>query len=117
MPLLEVEGLTVSFGSVQAVRDVSLGVDEATIVGLIGPNGAGKTTTIDAVTGFVPSTGRVRFGEEDLSELRPHQRARRGMVRTWQSLELFDDLSVRNNLEVAADRIGLKQVLMGLVAP
>ena len=71
--------------------------------GLIGPNGAGKTTFIDAVTGFTPaSSGQVTFAGESFDRLAPHQRARRGLARTFQSLELFDDLTVRENLLVAA---------------
>ena len=104
MGLLSTEGLTVSFGGVRAVDGVDLDVPAGRLVGLIGPNGAGKTTFIDAVTGFVPSEGVIRFDGHDLSWAPPHRRAAAGLARTWQSLELFDDLTVGDNLRVAAER-------------
>jgi len=79
-------------------------VEEGELVALIGPNGAGKTTFIDAITGFVRYTGRAELDGKDLEGMAPHERARRGLARTWQSTELFDDLSVRENLTVAAHR-------------
>jgi len=102
--VLETQGLSVSFGGVRALVDVDLTVPEGSLVGLIGPNGAGKTTFIDAISGFVPSRGRILLGGEDITDLRPHDRATMGLARTWQSIELFDDLSVEENLEVAARR-------------
>jgi branched-chain amino acid transport system ATP-binding protein len=89
---------------VRAVVDVGLEVGEGELVGLIGPNGAGKTTFIDAISGFVRCRGRVELDGHDLTGLPPHARARRGLARTWQSIELFDDLSVRENLFVASHR-------------
>ena len=101
--LLEVNGLSVSYGGLQAVDDVSLSVRSEAIMGLIGPNGAGKTTTIDALCGFVPGArGAITLAGQRIDELRAHQRARCGMGRTFQSVELFDDLSVHENLLVAA---------------
>ena len=100
--VLRVAGLSVAFGGVHALSDVSLEVREGELVGLIGPNGAGKTTLVDAASGFVASTGRVELGGADLGRLEPYERARRGLARTWQSTELFDDLDVRENLTVAA---------------
>jgi branched-chain amino acid transport system ATP-binding protein len=94
----------VSFGGVRAVVDVDLEVEEGQLVGMIGPNGAGKTTFVDAITGFVRSQGRVELDGDDLTGLPPHTRARRGLVRTWQSIELFDDLTVSENLLVASQR-------------
>jgi len=102
MTALTAQGMTVSFGGVHAVVDVDLEVAEGRLVGLIGPNGAGKTTFIDAITGFVRSRGRVDLGGEDLSRLAPHERARRGLARTWQAIELFDDLTVGENVAVAS---------------
>ncbi len=102
--VLTTSGLSVRFGGVHAVEDVDLVVEEGQLVGLIGPNGAGKTTIIDAVTGFVPCTGHVELDGRDLAGMPAHVRARRGLARTWQSTELFDDLSVRENLTVAAER-------------
>ena len=102
--VLSTTGLSVRFGGVRAVDDVDVVVEEGQLVGLIGPNGAGKTTFVDAITGFVRYTGRVELDGRDLAGLPPHVRARRGLARTWQSTELFDDLSVRENLMVAAER-------------
>ena len=90
---LKATGISVSFGGVHAVVDVDLEVGEGQLVGLIGPNGAGKTTFIDAISGFVRSRGRVELDGGDLTRLAPHVRARRGLARTWQSIELFDDLT------------------------
>lgn len=104
MSLLETRKLTVRFGGVVANNGIDLEVKAGQIVGLIGPNGAGKTTFIDAITGYVTSTGEVRLGDTNVSGLRAHQLARRGLVRTFQSLELFEDLSVADNLYVAAQR-------------
>lgn len=102
-PLLEVSGLSVHYGGVVALDDVDLEVHAGTVVGLIGPNGAGKSTCIDALSGFVtPTHGSIRFDGDEVTDLPPHVRARRGFVRTFQALDLFDDLTVRQNLEVAA---------------
>ena len=95
-------GVSVSFGGVRAVAGVDLDIARGELVGLIGPNGAGKTTFIDAVTGFVRYQGTVELGGARLDGLAPHARARRGLARTWQTVELFDDLTVRENLTVAA---------------
>jgi branched-chain amino acid transport system permease protein len=100
--VLGVTGLSVSFGGVHALRDVTLEVREGELVGLIGPNGAGKTTLVDAISGFVSYAGRAELSGADLRGLPPYERARRGLGRTWQSTELFDDLDVRENLTVAA---------------
>ena len=103
MSLLEVHDITVKHGGLVALDEVSLTADAGAIVGLIGPNGAGKTTFIDTLTGFTPAhRGRVSFAGTDITSASPHARSRAGLVRTFQSLELFDDLSVRDNLLVAA---------------
>ena len=115
--VLEVEGLTVRFGGLNAVDNVSLRIREGQIVGLIGPNGAGKTTFVDALTGFVPSRGQVAFCGRPLRREAPHERARLGLARTWQSLELFDDLTVRENVQVAAERSSLGSVLADFIVP
>jgi ABC-type branched-subunit amino acid transport system ATPase component len=104
--LLRLTGLSVSFGGVKAVQDVSLEVKNGELVGLIGPNGAGKTTLIDAVTGFVGFSGTVELEGGDISRLPTFERARRGLTRTWQSTELFDDLDVSENLTVATAHLG-----------
>jgi ABC-type branched-subunit amino acid transport system ATPase component len=100
--VLAADGVSVSFGGLRALDDVDLTVSEGQLVGLIGPNGAGKTTFIDAITGFVPYQGRVELDGRGLDGLPAHARADRGLARTWQSIELFDDLSVRENLTVAS---------------
>jgi branched-chain amino acid transport system ATP-binding protein len=102
--VLETSGLSVRFGGVRAVDEVDVVVEEGQLVGLIGPNGAGKTTFVDAVTGFVRYSGRAELDGHDLAGMPPHARARRGLARTWQSTELFDDLTVHENLTVAAER-------------
>jgi branched-chain amino acid transport system ATP-binding protein len=102
--VLSTTALSVHFGGVRAVDEVDVVVEEGQLVGLIGPNGAGKTTFVDAITGFVRYTGRAELDGRDLAGLPPHARARRGLARTWQSTELFDDLTVRENLTVAAER-------------
>ncbi len=101
---LEVEGLSVRFGGVVALDSVSLSVSPGEVVGLIGPNGAGKTTMIDAITGFVrPSSGSVRLAGAPLNGMSAYRRARAGVSRSWQSLELFDDLTVLENLQASSD--------------
>ncbi len=84
--------------------EVDLRVEPGQLVGLIGPNGAGKTTFIDAISGFVRYRGNVLLDGRDLSGKAPHERARLGLARTWQSIDLFDDLTVRENVAVAAQR-------------
>jgi len=113
-PVLAVRDLSVAFGGVHALSDVSLEVREGELVGLIGPNGAGKTTLIDAITGFVPFTGAVTLDGEDIGRLAAHERARRGLSRTWQNTDLFDDLEVGENVTVAARDTDPEQIL-GLV--
>jgi branched-chain amino acid transport system ATP-binding protein len=103
--LLGVTDLTVRFGGVLAVDGITLTVERGEICGLIGPNGAGKTTFLDAVSGFVaPSDGEIVLDGDDCTGEPPHRLARRGLTRTFQSLELFDDISVVENLLVAATR-------------
>lgn len=112
--VLVAHGVGVSFGGVHALVDVDVVVEPGQLVGLIGPNGAGKTTFIDAVTGFVPHRGAVSVDGVDVTGTRPHERARRGLARTWQATELFDDLTVRENLTVAAFHPTMRQALRDL---
>lgn len=101
---LEVQGLDVRFGAVQAVRGVDLVVEPGRVTGLVGSNGAGKTTLIDAVSGFVRGrAGRILLGELEVTGMPTHRRAAHGIGRCFQSLELFEDLDVAGNLLVAAE--------------
>ena len=115
---LTVEGATVRFGGVTALTDASVTIAPGRIVGLIGPNGAGKTTFIDAVTGFVRlAEGRVRLNGVDIGTWPVHRRARAGISRSFQSLELFESASVRDNLRVATDSAKASVWLTDLVKP
>lgn len=100
--LLTVDGVGVRYGGVVAVDDVSFEVFGGEIVGVIGPNGAGKTTLIDAMSGFAESTGSVTLGAERLDGVKPHVRSRVGLGRTFQGIELYDDLTVRENVAVGS---------------
>jgi ABC-type branched-subunit amino acid transport system ATPase component/branched-subunit amino acid ABC-type transport system permease component len=115
---LRVEDLRVTFGGVVAVDGVTITVRPGEVHGLIGPNGAGKTTFIDAVTGFVPlAAGRILVDDTDVTRWGARKRARHGVARTFQSLELFDDLTVRENLAVGADDGDAFRYLSDIVRP
>jgi ABC-type branched-subunit amino acid transport system ATPase component/ABC-type branched-subunit amino acid transport system permease subunit len=114
---LDVSDVTVRFGATVAVDSVSLQVAPGEVVGLIGPNGAGKTSLMDAISGFAPATGQVRVGETSVERWSPDRRARAGLVRSFQSLELFDDMSVRENLQVAGERRDFISIASDLIHP
>jgi branched-chain amino acid transport system ATP-binding protein len=100
-PRLEIRDLSKRFGGVQALRDVTLGVEPGTLTALIGPNGAGKTTLLDVVSGLTrPDAGMVRFGPADLARLPPHRIAALGVGRTFQIARLFPGLSLLDNVLV-----------------
>jgi branched-chain amino acid transport system ATP-binding protein len=102
--LLVAEHVTVKFGGNLALSDVTVDARAGEITGLIGPNGAGKTTLFNAITGMLtPTSGRILLDGTDVSRLDTFKRARRGIARTFQRLELFTDLSVRDNLRVAGE--------------
>jgi ABC-type branched-subunit amino acid transport system ATPase component/ABC-type branched-subunit amino acid transport system permease subunit len=114
---LSMEALTVRYGAVVAVDNVSYRLEPGRVTGLIGPNGAGKTSLIDAVSGFASAEGRVILDEMDLSKHSPMKRARAGVARSFQSLELFEDATVFENLSVAADPQDLGSYVRDLFRP
>ncbi len=112
------DSITVRYGQNIAVDHVSLEVMPGQVVGLIGPNGAGKTSLIDAVTGLTPMVaGRVLVDDVDVTSWAPHRRANVGVRRTFQSLRLFDDLTVSENLIVAAENDRRFGFLRDLIRP
>lgn len=115
-PILELSDLTVRYGGLVAVSSVCLTVHPGQLVGLVGPNGAGKTTMIDAICGLAAAEGSVRFGGREVGRLAPHRRSRAGLVRTFQSIELFEDLTVRENVLVAVTSRGSRRSRRGSAA-
>ena len=104
MPLLQVDAVSVSFGGVKALSSVSLAAGAGRITGLIGPNGAGKTTLFNVVTGLLkPTAGRVVLDGRDVTSAGAHRRARLGVARTFQRLEVFGSMTARDNVLVAAE--------------
>ena len=104
MALLEVEDLVVRFGGITAVNRASFTADRGVITGLIGPNGAGKTTCFNVITGLEqPTSGRVTYGAKRINSWPVHRRARHGIGRTFQRLEAFGSLTVRDNVRVARE--------------
>jgi len=117
LALLDLEHVTRRFGGVVALDDVSFSVEQGEIAGLIGPNGAGKTTAFNVITRlYKPDNGAVTFDGESLLETPPHGVIRRGIARTFQNVELFPTMSVRDNVLVGAHsrraaRSGLREIL------
>jgi sulfate-transporting ATPase len=116
---LEVKNLTVKYGGTTAVDGVSLSVEPGQVIGLIGPNGAGKTSLIDAVTGFTRMApgSSLELDGRDIGRLSPVRRARSGLGRSFQSLELFEDSTVLENLRAASDPRDIGSYLRDLVWP
>ena len=103
MSLLETRNLEKTFGNLVAVDNVDLSVEEGTIHSVIGPNGAGKSTLFNLITGlYEPTSGIVEFAGEDITELSPHEIARRGVARSFQTSDVFLGLSVAENVRIAA---------------
>jgi ABC-type branched-subunit amino acid transport system ATPase component len=101
-PLLELDKLSLTFGGLRALTDLDLHVDEREIVSVIGPNGAGKTTVFNVITGvYSPTAGDVRFEGESIAGKRPDRITRRGIARTFQSLRLFQNMTVKENVKAA----------------
>ncbi len=112
--LLEVEDVVVRFGGVTAVNRACFTADRGVITGLIGPNGAGKTTCFNVITGLQrPTKGRVRYRDRDVTGWPVHRRARQGIGRTFQRLEAFGSLTVRDNVRVAAEIHGGPMAWLG----
>jgi ABC-type branched-subunit amino acid transport system ATPase component len=108
-PALSTHGLDKSFGSLVVAKDISISIPEGARYALIGPNGAGKTTLINLITGMLrPDAGHIRLGEDDITGLKPHQRVRRGLVRTFQINTLFPHLTAIEAVTLAvSERRGL----------
>lgn len=103
MALLDVRDLSINFGGVRAVQNVSFSIDAGVIYSVIGPNGAGKTTLFNLITGvYTPTAGEVLFGGESIRGLAPHQLAKRGMARTFQNLQICLNMSALENVMVGA---------------
>jgi len=99
MNLLEIKNLTMAFGGLRAINNVSMSVKKGEIRGLIGPNGAGKTTTFNVITGrYRQTSGSIRFKDIDISRLKPHRVARLGLIRTFQAVTLFKNFSTLKNV-------------------
>ncbi|NIA10921.1 MAG: ATP-binding cassette domain-containing protein [Nitrospiraceae bacterium] len=115
--MLKLKDITVQFGGLIAVSAFSMVVREGEIHSLIGPNGAGKTTAMNCVSGFQKFNGEIYFGEEELSSLPPHRRAGIGITRTFQNLELFNSMTVRENLLLGMHSIEKKNFLSDIFVP
>ncbi len=114
---LRVDDLTVRYGAVVAVDSISIEVKPGEVVGLIGPNGAGKTTLMDAVSGFVPHDGSVRLDDRSIDAWPTHRRAAAGLVRSFQGLDLFGEMTVLENLQVPDDAHGGWHTALELIRP
>jgi branched-chain amino acid transport system ATP-binding protein len=115
--MFEVAGLTVSYGPIEAVREISFRVEEGTIVSLVGPNGAGKTTTLNAISGVVPAArGRIFFQGRDITRLSPHQRVADGIVQIPEGRLVLAGMTVRENLEMGAYRRPLREIAQRIAA-
>lgn len=99
MALLEVKGLSIGFGGVQALKDVGFAVEEGEVFSILGPNGAGKTTLFNCINGiYKPDTGRVSFNDKDITGKKPDRVAKLGIARTFQNIELFSHMSTMDNI-------------------
>ena len=98
MSVLKLENITMEFGGLKAINDLSFEIEEGTIHGLIGPNGSGKTTTFNVISGvLVPTSGRVIFNSEDITQTKAYRIVKKGISRTFQHISLFNEMSVIEN--------------------
>ena len=115
-PILSVEGISLAFGGLKVLSEVSFQVNPGEIYAIIGPNGAGKTSILNCIGGFYrPSAGRILFGGEDITRTSPDRRAARGLARTFQNIALFRGMTVLDNIKLGAHahlRTGLLSALM-----
>jgi branched-chain amino acid transport system ATP-binding protein len=101
-PILSLKNVSMHFGGIKAINDISFDVEQGCIFGIIGPNGAGKTTLFNVITGvYIPTAGEIIFGEKQLNKLAPHVITGGGIARTFQNIRLFDDQTVLDNLKIA----------------
>ena len=113
MANLSVSSVTVRFSGNLAVNSVDLTAESGCVTGLIGPNGAGKTTLFNVITGLLqPTAGRVTLDGEDITKLSPYKRARKGLARTFQAIELWDDLSVYENVSAGMTAARMRRLGM-----
>lgn len=114
---LEIRDLSVSFGGVHALKDVSLAVAPGSVHGIVGPNGSGKTTLLNALSGFVRATGTIHLNGHDITHMAPHRRVRRGIGRTFQNPRGDHTLTVRDVLRLGEHLSGLQPWWMVALAP
>jgi len=101
-PMLEIKGLLKQFGGLKAVKDFDLSIHQGELVGLIGPNGAGKTTVFNLITGiYVPTAGSIKYCNDSIAGLPPHEITQKGIARTFQNIRLFPNLTVLDNVRIA----------------
>jgi len=113
MALLEMENISLSFGGVAALSEVSLAVPEGMLFAIIGPNGAGKTSLFNCINGiYRPDKGKILFAGEEITGLRPHQIAQRGIARTFQNIELFKGMTALDNIKLGR-HIHMRSGVMG----
>jgi branched-chain amino acid transport system ATP-binding protein len=115
--MLEVAELTVAYGPIEAVREISFRVEEGTVVSLVGPNGAGKSTTLNAISGVVPAAkGRILFQGRDITRISPHQRVALGIVQVPEGRLVLAGMTVHENLEMGGYRRPASEVKEGIAA-
>jgi len=115
-PILEVGGLSLAFGGLKVLTDVSFAVPTGSVTAIIGPNGAGKTSMFNCISGFYrPKSGKIRFQGEDVGDLHPPQRAKLGLARTFQNIALFRGMTVLDNIKLGHHAHMKTSLLDGLV--